>query len=65
MGEFGADVIKVEQPGRGDAMREWGVQRDGIGLMWKSLSRNKKSVTLDLRRPTGQGPVSAPSTPAW
>jgi len=54
MGEFGADVIKVEQPGSGDPMRTWGDSRDGIGLVWKSVSRNKRCVTLDLRRPEGQ-----------
>ena len=54
MGEFGADVIKVEQPGSGDPMRTWGESRDGIGLVWKSVSRNKRCVTLDLRRPEGQ-----------
>lgn len=54
LGEFGAEVIKVEQPGAGDPIRGWGNQRDGIGLMWKSVSRNKKSVTLNLRVPRGQ-----------
>lgn len=54
LGEFGADVIKVEEPTRGDPIRSWGSQRDGIGLMWKSLSRNKRSITLDLRKPQGQ-----------
>lgn len=54
LGEFGAEVIKVEQPGSGDPIRAWGTQRDGIGLMWKSVSRNKKSVTLNLRVPEGQ-----------
>jgi crotonobetainyl-CoA:carnitine CoA-transferase CaiB-like acyl-CoA transferase len=54
LGEFGADVLKVEQPGVGDPIRTWGHQRDGIGLMWKSVSRNKKSVSLDLRVPEGQ-----------
>jgi crotonobetainyl-CoA:carnitine CoA-transferase CaiB-like acyl-CoA transferase len=54
LGEFGADVIKVEQPGQGDPIRTWGNQRDGVGLMWKSVSRNKKSVTLNLRVPAGQ-----------
>ncbi len=54
LGEFGADVIKVEQPRHGDPIRTWGHQRDGVGLMWKSLSRNKKSITLDLRREEGQ-----------
>ncbi|HEY8527590.1 MAG TPA: CoA transferase [Acidimicrobiales bacterium] len=54
LGEFGAEVIKVEQPGSGDPMRTWGDRRDGIGLVWKSVSRNKRCVTLDLRRPEGQ-----------
>ncbi len=54
LGEFGADVVKVEQPGAGDPMRTWGDRRDGVGLAWKSVSRNKRCVTLDLRRPEGQ-----------
>ena len=54
LGEFGADVIKVEQPGVGDPLRTWGTMKDGIGLFWKSMSRNKRCVTLDLRRPEGQ-----------
>ncbi|NUU21765.1 MAG: CoA transferase [Streptomycetaceae bacterium] len=54
LGEFGAEVVKVEQPGAGDPMRTWGDRRDGIGLVWKSISRNKRFVTLDLRVPDGQ-----------
>lgn len=54
LGEFGADVIKVEQPGSGDPIRSWGHQRDGVGLMWKSVSRNKRSITCNLRVPEGQ-----------
>ena len=54
LGEFGAEVIKVEQPGSGDPMRTWGDRRNGIGLVWKSVSRNKRCVTIDLRRPEGQ-----------
>ncbi len=54
LGEFGADVIKVEQPGQGDPIRTWGNQRGGVGLMWKSVSRNKKSVTANLRMAEGQ-----------
>ena len=54
LGEFGAEVIKVEPPGAGDPMRTWGDRKDGIGLVWKSLSRNKRCVTLDLRQPEGQ-----------
>jgi crotonobetainyl-CoA:carnitine CoA-transferase CaiB-like acyl-CoA transferase len=54
LGEFGAEVIKVEQPGIGDPLRTWGEQKDGIGLLWKSTSRNKRCVTLDLRTTEGQ-----------
>jgi crotonobetainyl-CoA:carnitine CoA-transferase CaiB-like acyl-CoA transferase len=54
MGEFGAEVIKVEQPGTGDPMRTWGERKDGIGLVWKSVSRNKRFVTLDLNQLDGQ-----------
>jgi crotonobetainyl-CoA:carnitine CoA-transferase CaiB-like acyl-CoA transferase len=54
LGEFGAEVIKVEQPGVGDPLRTWGEAKDGFGLFWKSLSRNKQCVTLDLRSPDGQ-----------
>jgi crotonobetainyl-CoA:carnitine CoA-transferase CaiB-like acyl-CoA transferase len=54
LGEFGADVIKVEQPGIGDPLRTWGDQLDGVGLFWKSMSRNKQCVTLDLRADDGQ-----------
>ena len=54
LGEFGAEVIKVEQPGIGDPLRTWGEQKDGIGLFWKSMSRNKQCVTLDLRQAEGQ-----------
>jgi len=54
LGEFGAEVIKVEQPGSGDPIRDWGNQRDGVGLMWKSVSRNKKSITCNLRVAEGQ-----------
>jgi crotonobetainyl-CoA:carnitine CoA-transferase CaiB-like acyl-CoA transferase len=54
LGEFGAEVIKVEQPGPGDPLRTWGARRDDVGLVWKSVSRNKKCVTLDLRRGDGR-----------
>ena len=57
LGEFGADVIKVEEPRHGDPIRGWGNQRDGVGLMWKSISRNKRSITLDLRCVDGQALV--------
>jgi len=54
LGEFGADVIKVEEPRHGDPIRAWGHQRNGIGLMWKSISRNKRSIMLNLRCSEGQ-----------
>ncbi len=54
LGEFGAEVIKVEQPGAGDPLRTWGDRKDGIGLVWKSVSRNKRCITLDLRQADGQ-----------
>jgi crotonobetainyl-CoA:carnitine CoA-transferase CaiB-like acyl-CoA transferase len=54
LGEFGAEVIKVEQPGAGDPLRTWGDRKDGVGLVWKSVSRNKRCITLDLRESEGQ-----------
>lgn len=54
LAEFGAEVIKIEQPGVGDPLRTWGVRRGDVGLIWKSLSRNKKCVTLDLRTEAGR-----------
>lgn len=54
LGEFGAEVIKVEQPGIGDELRRLGRQVDGVSLWWLSDARNKRSITCDLRRPEGQ-----------
>ncbi len=54
LGDFGAEVIKVEQPGRGDPYRFYGPRKEGVPLGWKVLARNKKSITLDLGRPRGQ-----------
>jgi formyl-CoA transferase len=55
LGDFGAEVIKVEPPGTGDPMREWGREKPhGLSLWWPILARNKKSVTLNLRSPRGQ-----------
>lgn len=48
LGDFGADVIKVEHPTRGDAMRGHGPQKDGVPLWWKEISRNKRTVGLNL-----------------
>jgi crotonobetainyl-CoA:carnitine CoA-transferase CaiB-like acyl-CoA transferase len=55
LGEFGAEVIKVEQPGVGDDLRRLGRQSDGVSLWWLSDARNKKSITCNLRHPEGQG----------
>src|SRR5262245_16763240 len=49
LADFGAEVIKVEDPGKGDPLRDWRVK--GHSLFWKSYCRNKKSLALDLRKP--------------
>lgn len=54
LGDFGAEVIKVEPPGKSDPMRYWGKSKDGVGLWWPIQSRNKKSITLNLREEEGQ-----------
>lgn len=55
LAEFGAEVIKVEQPGGGDPLRKFGTpSRRGDGYCWLSEQRNKRSVTLDLRNPQGK-----------
>ncbi|MDA0636312.1 CoA transferase [Nonomuraea sp. MCN248] len=53
LGDYGADVIKVEHPDRGDPSRTHGASKDGIGLWWKMLGRNKRTVTANLGRPEG------------
>ena len=54
MGEFGAEVIKIEQPGVGDPLRKFGTMtKSGETLVHLSESRNKKSITLDFRKPKG------------
>ncbi len=53
MGDFGAEVIKVEHPKYGDNLRWLGALKDGIPLSWKVQSRNKKCITLDLGKPEG------------
>ncbi|MGP8302507.1 CaiB/BaiF CoA transferase family protein [Streptomyces inhibens] len=54
LGDFGAEVIKVEHPRRPDPSRGHGPAKDGIGLWWKLLGRNKKTMTLDLSLPGGR-----------
>lgn len=53
LGDFGAEVIKVERPNVGDESRLWGHRRDGVGLYYKVINRNKKSVVADLHTPLG------------
>ncbi len=57
LAEFGADVVKVEPPGQGDALRKWRHLRDGTSVWWHVQSRNKRSVSVDLRDPDGQAIV--------
>lgn len=52
MGDMGADVIKIEQPGEGDPMRKWG--QGEKPAWWRVIARNKRSVALDLRQAEGQ-----------
>ena len=54
LGEFGADVIKIEAPGAGDPLRNWRMLQDGTSVWWQVQSRNKRSIALDLRSSEGQ-----------
>lgn len=55
LGDFGAEIIKIEPPGQGDPMRDWGREKShGMSLWWPVIARNKKSVTLNLREAEGQ-----------
>ena len=53
LGDWGADVIKVEHP-RGDPARTHGLSKDGHGLWWKVIARNKRTITLNFSTPEGQ-----------
>lgn len=53
LADFGADAIKIEHP-KGDPARSYGPKKDGVGLWWKTLSRNKKAITLNLSTTGGQ-----------
>ena len=57
LGDFGAEVIKVEPPGTGDPLRQWRLLHDGTSVWWQVQSRNKKSVALDLRTEQGRADV--------
>lgn len=54
LGDFGADVVKVEHPERPDPSRGHGPSKDGVGLWWKLLGRNKRTITLNLSTPGGR-----------
>jgi formyl-CoA transferase len=54
LADFGADVVKVEHPVRGDELRNWGLARDRVGLFYKMVNRNKRLVTLDLASERGR-----------
>jgi len=54
LGDFGADVVKIEAPGSGDPLRNWRMLQDGTSVWWQVQSRNKRSIALDLRQKEGQ-----------
>lgn len=54
LGEFGAEIIKIEPPKKGDPLRNWRLIHEGTSVWWQVQSRNKKSVSLDLRQPEAQ-----------
>jgi formyl-CoA transferase len=54
LGDFGADVIKIETPGSGDPLRNWRKILNGTSVWWQVQSRNKRSIAIDLRNPEGQ-----------
>ena len=54
LGDYGADVLKVEMPGTGDSLRALAPHKDGAPLWWKVTNRNKHGITLDLRQPEGR-----------
>lgn len=64
LADFGAEVIKIEQPAGGDPLRHIGPQVEGEGLYWQVESRNKRSITVDLRKPEGQALVRDLATKA-
>jgi formyl-CoA transferase len=54
LGDFGAEVIKIEPPGSGDPLRNWRMMKEGTSVWWQVQSRNKRSIALDLRSEEGQ-----------
>jgi formyl-CoA transferase len=59
LADFGAEVIKVERPGRGDELRNWRLYEGDTSMLFRTINRNKKSVVLDLRTPAGRDAVLA------
>ncbi|TIC86790.1 CoA transferase [Nocardioides sp. GY 10113] len=59
LADYGAEVVKVEPPGRGDAMRTWGHTRDGESLWWPTIARGKRSLALDLHGEEGRAVLRA------
>jgi crotonobetainyl-CoA:carnitine CoA-transferase CaiB-like acyl-CoA transferase len=53
LGDYGADVVKVEHPAKGDPARNHGPSKDGVPLWWTSLGRNKRTITLNVGQPDG------------
>ncbi|MEJ7928714.1 CoA transferase [Ramlibacter sp. AN1015] len=58
LADHGADVVKVEMPRTGDALRDLAPHKDGVPLWWKVTNRNKRGITLDLRRPEAREPFA-------
>ena len=54
LADYGADVVKIEHPNRPDPSRGHGPAKDGVGLWWKTIGRNKRTATLDLSKPGGR-----------
>lgn len=54
LGDYGADVIKIEHPTEFDPLRDWEPKREGVSLWWKVLNRNKRLITLSLSKPEGR-----------
>ena len=57
LGDFGAEVIKVERPGTGDELRNWRLYGGSTSMLYRTVNRNKKSIALDLRTDVGRGVV--------
>jgi crotonobetainyl-CoA:carnitine CoA-transferase CaiB-like acyl-CoA transferase len=53
LGDYGADVVKVEHPRKGDSFRNHGAHHRGVGIWWKTVARNKRCVAIDLGQPEG------------